>query len=96
MKRIPRWTTTFVLAAGLTTLTACESGGDVSYSAISGDLTPELMTINERPVDVDRSIAFYENMMWRSFWSDLGRVFYTDRPNPLSPYELPAMNGQAR
>lgn len=87
---------------GLAALTACVlfAGGckskqdHYSYRAISKNLTPELQGISERPLDVDRNIAVVENVNWRLFWGDLGRVWYMDRPSILSPFPTVSTSGQ--
>lgn len=74
------------LSVATLALCGCRGNGDdVSYSAITADLTPELQTLHERPVDVDRSVAVTHNHNLRLFWADLGRVFLTDNPSRLSP-----------
>jgi hypothetical protein len=82
MKRVLS-TTIFSLAA--LTLVGCNGGSDVSYGAISRDLTPEMMTLTERPVDVDRHIAVNNNSNLRQMWADMGRTFYTNKSSQLSP-----------
>ncbi|MDZ4830434.1 MAG: hypothetical protein SGJ09_09590 [Phycisphaerae bacterium] len=66
------------------------------FKSVTDNLTPELQTLTERPVDVDANIAVTSNANLRMFWMDLGRAFYLDRPSGLSPYHLPPMSGQPR
>jgi hypothetical protein len=74
---------------GVATLGGCKANpDDVSFNTIKGDLTPEMMTLVERPVDVDRNIAVNWNQNLRNAWMDLGRVFYWDSPSRLSPYDM--------
>lgn len=56
---------------------------------IRNNLTPELQTLYQRPVDVEnaKAIAFNEN--GRMFWQDLSRTFYTDRPSRLTREPIP-------
>jgi hypothetical protein len=56
---------------------------------IRHNLTPELMTLQDRPVDVENTWAIMCNENWRMFWSDLQRASYTDRPSRLTPEPLP-------
>jgi predicted small lipoprotein YifL len=65
-----------------------ESGGiyDVSFKAIKNNPSPELMGMNERPLDVQRNLAVNGDQNGRMFWSDLGRMWFADQPSPLSPY----------
>ena len=59
---------------------------DVSFEAIKKNPTPELAGMNERDMDVQRNMLVNENQTPRMFWSDLGRLWLTDEPSPLSPY----------
>ena len=80
-------------------LTGCKGSGDpenVSYGAISGNLTPELMGLAERPIDVDRNIWMAANQNKRAFWGDLGRALYTNHPSTLSPYPIELTSGEPR
>ena len=76
-------------------LAGCKADHDYySYSAISKNLTPEMQGLAERPVDVDRNVRVVENVNWRLFWGDLGRVWYMDRPSILSPFPTVSTSGQ--
>ena len=80
---------------GLAALSGCKTNRDYySYSAITGNLTPELQGVSERPVDVNTNVAVVENVNWRLFWGDLGRVWYMDRPSILSPFPTVSTSGQ--
>jgi predicted small lipoprotein YifL len=59
---------------------------DVTFDSIKGNPSPELMGMNERPMDVERNLAVNGNQTSRMFWSDLGRMWFADEPSPLSPY----------
>ena len=87
------------VVAALVLLAGCKSStnlDDVSYGAITRNLTPELASLAERPVDIDRNIAVHNNQNMRSFMNDLGRAFYTDRPSWLSPFHELQTSGQPR
>lgn len=58
---------------------------DSQYAAVRADLTPELMTLAERPVDVDSQRAVTFNTNWRILWQDLNRMWLLDRPSRLTP-----------
>lgn len=61
------------------------------------DLSPELLTTTERPVDVfDVNMAVTNNQNWHMMWDDLGRVFYTDHPSRLSPLPILYTSGRPR
>ncbi len=53
------------------------------------ELTPELDTLYQRPVDVSNSLAIMHDTNWRMLNQDLGRVFYTDRPSRLTREPIP-------
>ena len=70
-------------------LVGCQSNpNDVSFDAITGNLTPELQTLTERPSDVHRNIAVSNNQDLRMFSEDFGRLWLTDGPSMLSPYPI--------
>ncbi len=62
---------------------------NVSQDAIFDNLTPELMTTDQRGRDVKGQIALTNDSNWRQMWEDLGRVFILDRPSRLSPNPSP-------
>lgn len=82
---------------GILTLAAalggCASDGQ---GRIYGNLTPELQTLNERPIDVHRNVAYANNHNSRMFWSDLGRFFITDHPSRLTNTPVVSATGNAR
>jgi len=66
----------------------------LALSALSGcgirhNLTPELSTLEDRPVDVDNSWAISANENWRMLVSDWQRAALIDRPSRLTPEPLP-------
>jgi len=84
-------------ALGSALLSGCQSDpNDVSYGAISRNLTPELRTSHERPVDVDINLAVTQNLEGRMFWDDLGRTFYTDNATRLRPAPTINASGNPR
>lgn len=90
-----RHTTPFLaLAASSILLGGCYSPGAMSDptsrdALIRATLTPELMTLHQRPVDVDNQFAIMANENWRMLWGDLARATYTDRPSRLTPEPVP-------
>jgi len=74
-------------AAALAIVAGCGGGESKasSFDSISGDLTPEMRTLGERPEDVEGHLAYTFNHEDRMLQGDLGRVFYTDHPTRLSP-----------
>lgn len=85
-------------ALGGALLAGCGSSGphSVSFGAISGNLTPELQGLTDRPVDDERNLAVANNQNGRMFADDLGRVFYTDHPSRLAPYPITYTSGNPR
>ncbi|MBI1189388.1 MAG: hypothetical protein GC200_01725 [Tepidisphaera sp.] len=65
------------------------SATDNSPEGIRYNLTPELQTMWQRPVDVGNqvSVTYDENI--RMFWEDLHRGALVDRPTHLSKYPSP-------
>ena len=59
------------------------------HSAVVGDLTPELLTVNRRPVDAQNMTSLTWNTDNRLLWDDLSRGALTDRPSRLSKYPVP-------
>lgn len=76
---------------GVVVAAAAALGGcaDNSPEGIRLDLTPDLQTTWQRPVDVGNqvSITYDENI--RLFWEDLHRASLVDRPSRLSKYPMP-------
>lgn len=54
-----------------------------------GDLTPELMTLSQRRVDVSNTIALSWDTNARAMWNDLSVLALTDRPSRLSAAPVP-------
>lgn len=90
MKRI-RTTCLAALAIAGVTLAGCSSANPYAtdYASISGNITPELANLQQRPIDVDKDMALANNFNLRQIGDDLGRVFYTNRASRLSPHEIP-------
>lgn len=83
-----------LLAAASAGLGGCASSDDVSFNAIKGDLTPHIVGLTERDVDIERNMAVVGNQNLRMFWGDLGRMWLFDRPSRLSPYDIISTSGQ--
>ena len=86
-----------IVAIGATAgMNGCSSSNpnDVSFNAIKSDLTPHIMGLSERDVDVELNMAVIINQNLRMFWGDLGRVWFFDRPSRLSPYDIISTGGQ--
>jgi len=91
MKRIALLLAPVILALPLS---ACSSDpNNVSYKAITGNLSPEMSGLSQRPVDRDTDLAVTNNQNLRMFNDDLGRVFYTNHASTLSPYPVTNLSG---
>ncbi len=79
----------FAAAALLLGAGGCSDYSHQIASDVRANPTPELMTLWERPVDVDNHIAITRNTNFRSMWEDLGRAMLLDRPSPMTPEPMP-------
>lgn len=86
------------LLALAATLTGCASSSpnDVSYAAISGNPSPSMKSLTERPVDMHAHRAVMDDINSRLFWDDVNRMLFLDHPSRLSPYSIPYRSGQPR
>lgn len=71
-----------------------EDWQNVNYHAIKSNLTPEMMGISEREIDINRNMAVVGNQNLRMIWSDLGRAWFFEKPSKLSPYDIINTTGQ--
>jgi len=72
----------------IATVSGCDYLHEDNFGSISGDLTPELQTLSERPSDVHRNMAVSDNQDLRMLNEDLGRVWMTNGPSQLTPYPV--------
>jgi hypothetical protein len=71
------------VAASLSVLAvACGLGG---CSSVDGDLSPEMLTLHQRPVDYYNARALTIDTNNRQLWSDWQRFTLFDRPTRLTP-----------
>ncbi|QOJ17184.1 MAG: hypothetical protein HRU76_06160 [Phycisphaeraceae bacterium] len=75
-------------------LTGCGSSTGVSLNDVTGNMTPEVMTLNQRGSDVKRHMAYTHDVNGRLFWEDLGRTLYLDHPSRLNPIEIVSVSGK--
>ncbi|MEE2973056.1 MAG: hypothetical protein VX672_08015 [Planctomycetota bacterium] len=81
--------------ASLTMIGGCSSDpSDVSFDAITSDLTPHLTGLTEQDVDIQRNMAVITNQNLRMMYGDLGRAMLWDAPSSLSPYDVINTSGQ--
>jgi hypothetical protein len=71
-------------AAAILLGVSCVTGCGVRHN-----LTPELSTMSDRPVDVDNTWALTCDENWRMFVSDFQRGALIDRPSRLTPEPIP-------
>jgi len=90
MKRIALFMAPVTLAL---VLSGCHNPNDVSYGGITGNLSPEMAGLSQRPVDQHTDLAVTNNQNLRMFNDDIGRVFYTNHSSTLSPYPVTNLSG---
>ena len=85
------------IAAGLL-LTGCHSTRheQTDFTSVALNLTPDVQTLTERPIDINASMAIARDHNLRMFSEDIGRVFFVDHPSRLSPYPITYTSGQPR
>jgi hypothetical protein len=84
---------TRVLVAGIAIVAAfnavgCRTAGP-QHSNVVHSLSPELLTTNQRDVDVQNMTSLTWNSHNRMIWDDLSRAALTDRPSRLSKHPVP-------
>ncbi|MCP3905839.1 MAG: hypothetical protein GY715_19620 [Planctomycetes bacterium] len=96
--RLPHMIVPGAICVAALLLTGCgsESSSEASFDTISGDLTPGMKTLGERPEDVSGHMAYTFNHENRMFWGDIGRAWYVDHPTRLSPYPIISTTGVPR
>jgi hypothetical protein len=70
-------------------LAGCGTNPISRDAMIRYNLTPELDTLYQRPVDQANAYSLMNNENWRMFWEDMGRFWYVDRPSRLAPEPVP-------
>ena len=93
-------TTVLTAAAGvvaLQTVGCAPSDPDRKYrtdlDSLSVDLSPELVNISQTRDEARMDWAVNRDQDLRNAWTDLGRVWLTNKPRPLSPYPIMSTNG---
>lgn len=84
----PSKTSLLLIAAAAATLGGCATS-DSKHASVVHNLTPEMLTLGERPVDAQNSTSVTWNAGNRMIWNDLQRAALTDRPSRLSRYPVP-------
>lgn len=75
-----------LMLAGVVALGGCATSGrddNGRHYAVQADVSPELDTLHQRPIDVDNSMFYTWDTNGRMFWADLMRATYNDRPSRL-------------
>lgn len=62
---------------------------DATLDAVLGDLTPELRSLTDRPVDMEVSTNVRWNNDWRQWWGDWQRTLMFDRNSRLNKRPVP-------
>lgn len=71
------------VVAGACLLGGC-SYGDPNYSDVRWHVSPDMQTLTDRPVDMDRKLGYAFDTNYRMFWGDLQRAALVDRPSHLA------------
>lgn len=74
-----------IVCAGALLLGACTTGGDKNFAKVRSDPAPELLSLNDRPVDYSRKHKYAYDTNLRMMISDWQRGSLTDRPSRLTP-----------
>jgi len=61
--------------------------------SLSADLSPELVNISQTRDEARMDWMVNRDQDLRNAWTDLGRVWLTNKPRPLSPYPIMSTNG---
>jgi hypothetical protein len=86
-----------IIGAALVAATVgCSSQEKVDFKSIAARPAPEMQSMADRPVDMDRHYAYMRNTNYRAFWDDLRRMFYVDNPSRLTPFPSIDTSGQPR
>ena len=76
--------------------TGCNNQPNVRYKHITGDLTPEMKGLSERPTDDHSAFANASTQNLRMMSDDVGRALYLDTPSRLHPYPIINTSGHSR
>lgn len=79
--------TALLLTVGLSACTSKEKYP--GYAETSSNVTPDTLSLHNRPVDANTDYAITTNENWRMFWADLGRASLLDRPSRLAFPPIP-------
>lgn len=67
-------------------LAGCSKPDPMSFEALSANITPELATLTQRQVDIDRTWALTYDENLRMANEDMVRIWFGGEPSLLSPY----------
>lgn len=76
-------------AAGLSVAGGCAGTAGRQHAAISHDATPDLITLDKRPIDDSNMVTVTWNANWRESWDDWNKIWLLDRPSRLTQYPMP-------
>lgn len=76
-------------AAVLGGLSGCAGSSDRDYRKARSNMTPELLTLYQRPVDHDTMVGITFNTNMRAAWEDLSRAMLLNRPSRLTVEPMP-------
>lgn len=97
MKRLIRATGSVLLMGAFAAVAGCGANPDrVDYGYIKSNLSPELIGLADRPIDLDRNTAIMVDHNRRMLVDDVWRAMYWDHPSRLSPYPVTYTSGHPR
>ncbi|HET9185130.1 MAG TPA: hypothetical protein VFN82_03215 [Solirubrobacterales bacterium] len=84
---------TIAAACGLVStaaLVGCSGSGPAGRdAAVRANVTPELQTLYQRPIEVDNRMVLTSDENLRMAWEDMGRMWLFDRPSRLARERIP-------
>jgi hypothetical protein len=79
-----------ILCLSAAALAGCSNSGPAGRdAAVRANLTPELRTLSQRPIDVDNRVTLVVDENLRMVNQDWGRFWLMDRPSRLTPERMP-------
>lgn len=75
-------------------LAGCSKPDPMSFEELSANITPELATLSQRQIDIDRTWALTYDTNLRMANEDMVRIWFGGRPSPLSPFPVISTSGQ--
>jgi hypothetical protein len=97
--KFPALACTTLLCSGVTILAVGCAPSDpgrkyrTDLDSLSADLSPELVNISQTRDEARMDWVVNRDQDLRNAWTDLGRLWLTNKPRPTSPYPIMSTNG---